>query len=81
MGKAQSCKNWNISAITIVYTASCRHPAIQYSILHFCQIIDSDLKSAVTVLTNLHYTVVDDFPIHFKIPLPAKVNTSHVTPE
>ena len=49
---------WTISPRMLLFSAQCEHPAIEATILDFCDQIDEELKKGTVILSNLsneHY--------------------------
>lgn len=79
--KHRAVSNWTVAPGSIRYSATCSHPAIEASIRQFGELIDYELKASTTILSNLHDNSIKPFPEHYKIPLAAKVDLSHVKAE
>lgn len=64
---------WTITSMNLVFSAQCSHPAIEATILQFCDLIDNELRNCTLVLANLNSDFIEDIS-HFRIPLPAYVD-------
>jgi len=73
--KHRSIKAWSIGPNNIVFSAVCKHPAIEASIRKFCDLIDNELKNCNVILsktcTNKKY----------EIDLPTNVNREKIHAE
>lgn len=76
--KHRAITNWTIKPGTIRFSATCSHPAIEAGIRQFGELIDYELRAATTILSNLHDNLIQPFPEHYRIPLAAQVDLSHV---
>ncbi|MCY9670677.1 ATP-binding protein, partial [Paenibacillus alginolyticus] len=76
--KHRSVDAWNISANNIIFQARCEHPAIEATIHRFCDFIDKELISCNSVLANLSDQSRVNFPEHYYIKFPPKVDRSKI---
>ncbi len=72
--KHQSINAWTISSKKLVFSAQCEHPAIEASILSFCDQIDSELRNGTVILSNLSDEGIGADLEAYKIPLPPQVD-------
>lgn len=72
--KHQSINAWTISSRKLLYSAQCEHPAIEASILSFCEQIDEELRNGTVILSNLSDEGMDVDVNIYKIPLPPQVD-------
>ena len=67
--KHRSIQSWEINPDSVIFSAKCKHPAIELSIHKFCDYIDYELSSANRIISNLNsdpgYSQRD---ISFKVP-------------
>lgn len=73
--KHRSVKAWTIKPDNIMFSAVCKHPAIEASVKGFCDIIDDELKNCNIILAK---TCVDS---KYKIELPTSVNRDKIQAE
>ena len=75
--KHRSIEAWIIKSDFIQFHAKCRHPAIEYSIHLFCDLIDKELSACNNVLTKINqYNVLNS--IDYNISLPFKVDRTKI---
>lgn len=76
--KHRTIESWAISNEHIAFSAKCSHPAIEYSIRKFCDIIDEELKSCTLVLTSMTDTSrnID----HYRMRLCPQVDRKKIGP-
>ena len=79
--KHRAINAWNISPTSIVYSARCKHPAIEASIRSFCDIIDIELRDCSHVLAHISDDVISSKIGFYHIPLPARVNRTRIKPD
>lgn len=72
--KHQSINAWTISPRMLLFSAQCEHPAIEATILDFCDQIDEELKKGTVILSNLSNEGMDIDIGAYKIPLPPQVD-------
>lgn len=58
----------------LLFSAQCEHPAIEATILDFCDQIDEELKKGTVILSNLSNEGMDIDIGAYKIPLPPQVD-------
>lgn len=75
--KHQAINSWSIKSNSLVFSAQCSHPAIEATILNFCDQIDDELRNCTLVLANLNSDFCD--VSHYQIPLPARVNRQKIS--
>ncbi len=73
--KHRSVKAWSINSDQIIFSAICKHPAIEASVRKFCDYIDDELKNCSLVLTKV---AIDK---KYELELPTQVNRSKITAE
>ena len=71
-----SINAWSFGRETISFSAQCTHPAIEATVLNFCDLIDEELRNCTYVLANLHSDICDT--TCYKIKLPAYVNRKKI---
>ncbi|MDP8267672.1 MAG: ATP-binding protein [Candidatus Tenebribacter davisii] len=75
--KHRSIESWIINSDFIQFHAKCRHPAIEYSIRLFCDLIDKELSTCNNVLTKINqYNSLNK--IGYNISLPFKVDRTKI---
>jgi molecular chaperone HtpG len=75
--KHRSIESWIIRSDLIQFHARCRHPAIEYSIHLFCDLIDKELSACNNVLSKItQYNALND--VHYSITLPFKVDRTKI---
>lgn len=72
--KHQSINAWTISPKRILFSAQCEHPAIEATILAFCNQIDEELRNGTVILSNLSDDGMGINMETYKIPLPPQVD-------
>lgn len=72
--KHQSINAWTISSKKLLFSAQCEHPAIEATILSFCDKIDEELRNGTVVLSNLSDEGMDINVDIYKLPLPPQVD-------
>mgnify|MGYP002613996477 FL=1 len=72
--KHQSINAWTISPRKLLFSAQCEHPAIEATILAFCDQIDEELRNGTVILSNLSDEGMDIDVEVYKIPLPPQVD-------
>ncbi|MBP6237203.1 MAG: ATP-binding protein [Saprospiraceae bacterium] len=73
--KHRSVKAWSISENQIVFSAVCKHPAIEASIRKFCDYIDDELKNCNLILSRIANET------KYKLKLPTHVSRSKIVAE
>lgn len=73
--KHRSVKAWSISPEHIVFSAVCKHPAIEASIRKFCDYIDDELKNCSLVINK---TANNE---KYLLELPTQVNRTKIIAE
>lgn len=73
--KHRSVKAWSIKPNSIIFSATCKHPAIEASVRKFCDIIDNELKNCNVILSK---TCSDK---KYSIDLPTSVNREKIQSE
>lgn len=73
--KHRSINAWSISPNNIVFSAICKHPAIEASIRKFCDLIDNELKNCNIILSKTS----SDYK--YRIDLPTYVNRDKIHAE
>lgn len=73
--KHRSIKAWSIKANSIIFSATCSHPAIEASVRKFCDTIDDELKNCNVILSK---TCSDK---KYLIELPTSVNREKIQAE
>lgn len=73
--KHRNIKSWSISPNNIVFSAVCKHPAIEASIRKFCDLIDNELKNCNVILSKKCIAE------KYKIELPTNVNRDKIHAE
>lgn len=67
--KHRSIQAWEINTEKIIFSAKCKHPAIELSIHKFCDQIDNELSSANNIISQLSSANgYRDREIHLKVP-------------
>jgi hypothetical protein len=79
--KQRAINAWKITPSSIIYSARCKHPAIEASIRRFCDMIDVELRNCSHVLFHISDVVIDPDIEFYRIPLPASVDRSKIEPE
>lgn len=72
--KHQSINAWTISPRKLLFSAQCEHPAIEATILAFCNQIDEELRNGTVILSNLSDEGMDIDVEVYKISLPPQVD-------
>lgn len=72
--KHQSINAWTISSKKLIFSAQCEHPAIEATILSFCDQIDEELRNGTLILSNLSDDGMDIDTKNYKISLPPQVD-------
>lgn len=72
--KHQSINAWTISPRKLLFSAQCEHPAIEATILAFCDQIDEELRNGTVIWSNLSDEGMDIDVEVYKIPLPPQVD-------
>lgn len=72
--KHQSINAWTISSKKLLFSAQCEHPAIEATILAFCNQIDEELRNGTVILSNLSNEGMDIDVEVYKVPLPPQVD-------
>jgi molecular chaperone HtpG len=75
--KHRSIDAWDINNGSILFSATCTHPAIQSAINKFCDLIDNELQIAKNVLAELQSTF-ERQQRSFKINIPLTVDRQHI---
>ena len=75
--KHRSIEAWIIRSDLIQFHAKCRHPAIEYSIHQFCDLIDRELSACNNVLSQINQLNALS-GVDLKIELPYKVDRSKI---
>jgi hypothetical protein len=75
--KHQAITAWTISSDKLIYSAKCKHPAIEASIRSFCDVIDNELKNCNLILNSINNPYNIDIS-HYKIDLPKQVDRSKI---
>ena len=75
--KHRSIEAWLIRNDLIQFHAKCRHPAIEYSIHQFCDLIDRELSACNNVLSQINHSNSLG-GIDVRIELPYKVDRSKI---
>lgn len=73
--KHRSVNAWSIKPNSIIFSATCKHPAIEASIRKFCDIIDNELKNCNIILSK---TSTDK---KYLIELPTSLNREKIQAE
>lgn len=75
--KHQAITAWTISSDKLIYSAQCKHPAIEATIRNFCDLIDIELKNCNLILASITNQYNNDIK-HYKIDLPKQVDRSKI---
>lgn len=73
--KHRSIKAWSIKPNSIIFSAICKHPAIEASVRKFCDMIDNELKNCTIILSK---TCTDK---KYLIELPTSLNREKIQAE
>lgn len=73
--KHRSIKAWSIKPNSIIFSATCKHPAIEASVRQFCDMIDNELKNCNVILSK---TCSDE---KYLIELPTSLNREKIQAE
>lgn len=73
--KHRSIKAWSIKPNNIVFSATCKHPAIEASVRKFCDMIDNELKNCNVILSKISANG------KYLIELPTSVNREKIQAE
>jgi hypothetical protein len=73
--KHRSIKAWTIKPNSIIFSATCKHPAIEASVRKFCDMIDNELKNCNVILSK---TSIND---KYLIELPTSLNREKIKAE
>ncbi len=75
--KHRSVEAWEIKCDLIQFHAKCRHPAIEYSIHLFCDLIDKELITCNNVLNKVNQYNKSN-SIEYSISIPFKVDRTRI---
>lgn len=73
--KHRSIKAWQINETQIIFSAVCKHPAIEASIRKFCDYIDDELKNCNLILSRISSVS------KYQLKLPTQVTRTKITAE
>lgn len=73
--KHRSIKAWSIKPNSIIFSATCKHPAIEASVRKFCDMIDNELKNCTVILSK---TSTNE---KYLIELPTSINREKIQAE
>lgn len=73
--KHRSVKAWSINTEHIIFSAICKHPAIEASVRKFCDYIDDELKNCNLIISKIAYKE------KYKLELPTQVTRSKISAE
>ncbi len=78
--KHRAISGWVIKPRQIAFAADCGHPAIEASIRHFCNVIDTELLACSKVLSTLQDGLRGSLGPKYNLDLPAQVNRDQIRP-
>ncbi len=76
--KHQAINAWSISPDKLIFSAQCKHPAIEATIRNFCDLIDNELKNCNLILSSINNPYNNNDTKHYKIDLPKQVDRSRI---
>ena len=76
--KHQAINAWSISSDKLIFSAQCKHPAIEATIKNFCDLIDNELKNCNLILSSINNPYNNNRTEHYKINLPKQVDRSKI---
>lgn len=77
--KHLSISAWTFTPRSILYSAQCEHPATEQAIRNFCDLIDTELKNATHIISNLHSGELDYVLQKYKkVQFPIQVNRNYI---
>jgi len=79
--KHRSIDAWDLSPGVLRFSAKCEHPAIEFAIRQFCDVIDQELSLCNVVISRLSDSIRTPFPSQYKIPLATQVDRSKIGPK
>jgi hypothetical protein len=71
---------WDIGPKRIAFRADCEDPVIEDTIRAFIRVIEGELRTARSILGNMHHPALPGLAVRYDLLLPAEVDSNQVGP-